>query len=103
MPRNSASVNIKELYHEIDPPKEGKLGLLLGGRISSDDILYSQNLVDGCSLVGLTDTIPTEKTTFVITSADYCNRDSEPLKYNQEFLLTLSSSLNKKVLIHFWY
>ncbi|XP_060804762.1 cilia- and flagella-associated protein 161 [Amyelois transitella] len=80
-----------------DPPVEGKNGLLLGGRISSNDITYSQELEDGCSVVGLSALTPAEKSTFVITSADYCKRDGEPLKYNQEFLLTLSSSLNKEV------
>lgn len=73
------------------------MGLLLGGRISSNDINYSQELEDGCALMGFPDLQPTERSTFVITSADYCNRDGEPLKYNQEFLLTLSSSLSRKV------
>ncbi|KAL0851162.1 hypothetical protein ABMA28_007019 [Loxostege sticticalis] len=81
-----------------DPPVEGKMGLLLGGRISSNDINYSQELEDGCALMGFPDLQPTERSTFVITSADYCNRDGEPLKYNQEFLLTLSSSLSRKPL-----
>lgn len=79
-----------------DPP-EGKMGLMLGGRISSNDITYSQELEDGCSVVGLPNQKAAERHTFVITSADYCNRDGEPLKYNQEFLLTLSSSINKQV------
>ncbi|XP_075972139.1 cilia- and flagella-associated protein 161-like [Anticarsia gemmatalis] len=83
---------------DSDPPVEGKKGLLLGGRISSNDITYSQELEDGCSVVVLPDTTPAERNTFVITSADYCDREGEPLKYNQEFLLTLSSSLNKKPL-----
>ncbi|XP_004930175.1 cilia- and flagella-associated protein 161-like [Bombyx mandarina] len=81
-----------------DPPVEGKNGLLLGGRISSNDIIRSQVLIDGCSLVGMPDLKPVESSTFVITSADYCNREGEPLKYNQEFLLALSSSLDKKPL-----
>ncbi|XP_047023892.1 cilia- and flagella-associated protein 161 [Helicoverpa zea] len=81
-----------------DPPVEGKTGLLLGGRISSNDITYSQELEDGCSVVGLPYTEPAERHTFVITSADYCDRTGEPLKYNQEFLLTLSSSLKKEPL-----
>ncbi|XP_073958319.1 uncharacterized protein [Choristoneura fumiferana] len=81
-----------------DPPKEGQNGLLLGARISSNEINYSQDLVDGCSVVAFPDLEPTEKNTFVITSADYCNRDGETLKYNQEFLLTLSKSVNKKPL-----
>lgn len=80
-----------------DPPREGQNGLLLGARISSNEINYSQDLVDGCSVVTFPDLEPTEKNTFVITSADYCNRDGESLKYNQEFLLTLSKSVNKKV------
>ncbi|XP_026731832.1 cilia- and flagella-associated protein 161-like [Trichoplusia ni] len=80
-----------------DPP-EGKMGLMLGGRISSNDITYSQELEDGCSVVGLPNQKAAERHTFVITSADYCNRDGEPLKYNQEFLLTLSSSINKQPL-----
>ncbi|XP_053620519.1 cilia- and flagella-associated protein 161-like isoform X2 [Plodia interpunctella] len=81
-----------------DPPMEGKEGLLLGGRISSNDISYSQELEDGCAVVGLPDLKPSEKSTFVITSADYCKRDGEPLKFNQEFLLTISSSLKRKPL-----
>lgn len=80
-----------------DPPVAGKNGLLLGGRISSNQIAYSQDLEDGCSVVGLPNLEPAERNTFVITSADYCDREGEPLKYNQEFLLTLSSSLKKKV------
>lgn len=78
-----------------DPAVEGKIGLLLGGRISSNEINYSQALEDGCALAGFPELLPAERSTFVITSADYCNRDSEPLKYYQEFLLTLSSSTNK--------
>ncbi|XP_072937954.1 cilia- and flagella-associated protein 161-like isoform X2 [Epargyreus clarus] len=81
-----------------DPPVEDKKGLLLGGRISSNDINYSQDLEDGCSVVGLSNLEPAERNTFVITSADYCNREGEPLKYNQEFLLTLNSSLERKPL-----
>ncbi|CAH0405368.1 unnamed protein product [Chilo suppressalis] len=78
-----------------DPPVDGNNGLLLGGRISSNEINYSQALEDGCALVGYPDLEPAERSAFVITSADYCNRDNERLKYNQEFLLTLSSSLDK--------
>lgn len=87
----------KRILLASDPPVEGKNGLLLGGRISSNDIIRSQVLIDGCSLVGMPDLKPVESSTFVITSADYCNREGEPLKYNQEFLLALSSSLDKKV------
>lgn len=75
---------------------EDKKGLLLGGRISSNEINYSQDLEDGCNVVGLLELEPTEKSTFVLTSADYCNREGEPLKYNQEFLLALSSSVEKE-------
>lgn len=78
---------------------EGKNGLLLGGRISSNEISYSQQLEDGCSVVAVADLNPVERSAFVITSADYCNRENEPLKYNQEFLLTLSSSVKTKVFI----
>ncbi|XP_026759352.1 cilia- and flagella-associated protein 161-like [Galleria mellonella] len=81
-----------------DPPVKDKKGLLLGGRISSNDINYSQELEDGCSLVGLADLQPAERSTFIITSSDYCKRENELLKYNQEFLLTLSSSVKKKPL-----
>ncbi|KOB75252.1 Uncharacterized protein OBRU01_07766 [Operophtera brumata] len=81
-----------------DPPLEGKDGLLLGGRISSNEIAYSQDLVDGCSVAVLPNLIPAERNTFVITSADYCDREGEQLKFNQEFLLTLSSSVKKKPL-----
>ncbi|KPJ16769.1 Uncharacterized protein C15orf26 [Papilio machaon] len=81
-----------------DPPTENKKGLLLGGRISANELEYFQDLVDGCSLVGLVQTEPAKRNTFVITSADYCNREGETLKYNQEFLLTLASSLDKKPL-----
>ncbi|KAG6440500.1 hypothetical protein O3G_MSEX001320 [Manduca sexta] len=81
-----------------DPPVEDKKGLLLCGRISSNDITYSQELVDGCSLAGVPDLQPAERSTFIITSADYCNREGEQLKYNQEFLLMLSSSEKKKPL-----
>lgn len=80
-----------------DPPTEDKKGLLLGGRISANELEYFQDLVDGCSLVGLVQTEPAKRNTFVITSADYCNREGETLKYNQEFLLTLESSLHRKV------
>ncbi|CAG9581419.1 unnamed protein product [Danaus chrysippus] len=79
-----------------DPPQEDKKGLLLGGRLSSNEISYSQELEDGCSVVGLSDLEPTEKSTFIIKSADYCNREGESLKYNQEFLLALSSSVTRK-------
>ncbi|XP_039752019.1 cilia- and flagella-associated protein 161 isoform X3 [Pararge aegeria] len=79
-----------------DPPIEDKKGLLLGGRISSNEINYSQELEDGCNIVALSELEPAEKTTFVLKSADYCNRDAEPLKYNQEFLLALSCSVEKK-------
>lgn len=74
--------------------------MLLGGRISSTEINYSQDLEDGCTIVGLSDLEPAERNTFIITSADYCNREDEPLKYNQEFLLALSSSIAKKK-VHF--
>lgn len=87
------------VFTASDPPIEGKNGLLLGGRISSNDISYSQQLEDGCALMGFPDLKPAERSTFVITSADYCNRDNEQLKYNQEFLLTLSSSLDREVRI----
>ncbi|XP_063395648.1 cilia- and flagella-associated protein 161-like [Cydia fagiglandana] len=73
-------------------------GLFLGGRISADEILYSQDLRDGCSVVAHQDVVPQEKHTFVITSADYCNREHEVLKYNQEFLLTLSKTVKTKPL-----
>ncbi|XP_045772137.1 cilia- and flagella-associated protein 161-like isoform X3 [Maniola jurtina] len=79
-----------------DPPTENKKGLLLGGHISSNEINYSQELEDGCNIVGLSDLQPTEKNTFILTSADYCNREGEPLKFNQEFLLALASSVEKK-------
>ncbi|XP_023948653.1 uncharacterized protein LOC112053473 [Bicyclus anynana] len=78
-----------------DPPSEDKKGLLLGGRISSNEIVYSQDLEDGCSIVGLAELEPAQKNTFVIKSADYCDREGETLKYNQEFLLSLSSSIEK--------
>lgn len=80
-----------------DPPIEGKTGLLLGGRISSNQITYSQELEDGFTVVALPDTLPAERSTFIISSADYCDRTGEQLKYNQEFLLMLSSSQKKKV------
>ncbi|XP_068626473.1 uncharacterized protein, partial [Battus philenor] len=86
-----------------DPPTEDKKGLLLGGRISANEIEYYQDLVDGCSLVGLTHVQPAKRNTFVITSADYCNREGETLKYNQEFLLTLASSLSKKKPLYMRY
>ncbi|CAH0724891.1 unnamed protein product, partial [Brenthis ino] len=79
-----------------DPPIENKKGLLLGGHITSNEINYSQDLEDGCTIVGLPDLEPAERNTFIITSADYCNREDESLKYNQEFLLALSSSVAKK-------
>ncbi|CAK1602044.1 unnamed protein product [Parnassius mnemosyne] len=81
-----------------DPPMNDKKGLLLGGRISSNEIDYFQDLVNGCSVVGLTGLEPANRNTFVISSSDYCNREGEILKYNQEFLLTLASSVNKKPL-----
>ncbi|XP_047985310.1 cilia- and flagella-associated protein 161-like [Leguminivora glycinivorella] len=81
-----------------DKPSPDYKGLFLGGRISADDIMYSQDLRDGCSVVAHQDTVPQEKHTFVLTSADYCNRDQEVLKYNQEFLLTLSKSVKTKPL-----
>ncbi|XP_063616227.1 cilia- and flagella-associated protein 161-like [Cydia splendana] len=74
------------------------MGIFLGGRISPDEIMYSQELRDGCSVVAHQDVVPQEKHTFVITSADYCNREHEILKYNQEFLLTLSKTVKKKPL-----
>ncbi|CAH2242184.1 jg22896 [Pararge aegeria aegeria] len=86
-----------------DPPIEDKKGLLLGGRISSNEINYSQELEDGCNIVGLSELEPAEKTTFVLKSADYCNRDAEPLKYNQEFLLALSCSVEKKKPLYLRY
>ncbi|CAB3240012.1 unnamed protein product [Arctia plantaginis] len=81
-----------------DPPIEGKTGVLLGGRISSNQITYSQELEDGFTVVALPDLLPAERSTFIITSADYCDRTGEQLKYNQEFLLMLSSSQKKKPL-----
>lgn len=72
------------------------MGLLLGGRISSNDINYSQALEDGCSVAALSDKTPCERNNFVVTSSDYCNREQEYLKYNQEFLLALSSSVERK-------
>lgn len=78
-----------------DPPVDDKKGLLLGGRISSNEINYSQDLEDGCNLVGLSELEPAERSTFVIASADYCNRKDEPLKYNQEFMLAISSSVDR--------
>ncbi|KAJ8735570.1 hypothetical protein PYW07_007190 [Mythimna separata] len=82
-----------------DRAGEGKKGLLLGGRISSDDIPYSQELEDGCSIVGIPYSEPANRHAFVITSADYCDRDGELLKYNQEFLLKLASTdVNKQPL-----
>ncbi|XP_047545400.1 uncharacterized protein LOC125077508 [Vanessa atalanta] len=86
-----------------DPPIDDKKGLLLGGRITTNEINYSQDLEDGCTLVGLPDIQPTERSTFIITSADYCNRQEEILKYNQEFLLTVSSSVvrNKPLYIRY--
>ncbi|XP_061708886.1 cilia- and flagella-associated protein 161-like [Cydia pomonella] len=80
------------------PAKEDSKGLLLGGRLSSDELLFYRDLHDGCSLAGLPDLQPKAKSTFVITSADYSDRKSEHLKYNQEFLLTLSKSVDKKPL-----
>lgn len=76
---------------------EGKTGLLLGGRISSDDIPYSQELEDGSSVVGVPYSEPAHRNAFIISSADYCDRTGELLKYNQEFLLKLASSANKQV------
>ncbi|KAJ8736358.1 hypothetical protein PYW08_007014 [Mythimna loreyi] len=81
-----------------DPPVAGKTGLLLGGRISSDDIPYSQELEDGCSVVGLPYGEPAHRNSFIISSADYCDRTGEILKYNQEFLLMLASSEKKRPL-----
>ncbi|KAJ0182510.1 hypothetical protein K1T71_001879 [Dendrolimus kikuchii] len=86
-----------------DPPVEEKKGLLLGGRISSNDISYSQELEDGCSVVGLADLNPAQRNAFIITSADYCNRDGEPVKYNQEFLLALASSVAKNKPLYIRY
>ncbi|XP_059051087.1 cilia- and flagella-associated protein 161 isoform X2 [Achroia grisella] len=86
-----------------DSPDQDRKGLLLGGRISSNDINYSQDLEDGCSLAGFSDLQPAERSTFIITSADYCNRENESLKYNQEFLLTLSSTAKKKVPLYIRY
>ncbi|XP_049878364.1 cilia- and flagella-associated protein 161 [Pectinophora gossypiella] len=86
-----------------DPPTEGLNGLLLGGRISSNDINYSQELEDGCTLVGLPSKTPTERCAFIITSADYCDREGEQLKYNQEFLLALASSVEKKKPLYIRY
>ncbi|CAH1639728.1 unnamed protein product [Spodoptera littoralis] len=79
-----------------DPPVEGKLGLLLGGHLTSNDIAYSQQLEDGCTIIGVPYQPPALSNSFIITSADYCDRTGEPLKYNQEFLLILSSSKNRK-------
>ncbi|XP_063548561.1 cilia- and flagella-associated protein 161 [Cydia strobilella] len=81
-----------------DTPSVEYKGLFLGGRISADDIMYSQDLRDGCSVVAHQDVVPQEKHTFVITSADYCNREHEVLKFNQEFLLTLSKTVKTKPL-----
>ncbi|CAG4989778.1 unnamed protein product [Colias eurytheme] len=86
-----------------DPPVEDKKGLLLGGRLSSTEINYSQDLEDGCAVVGLCDLQPAERNTFIITSADYCNREGEQLKYNQEFLLALSSSVAKNKPLYLRY
>ncbi|XP_050362427.1 uncharacterized protein LOC126781580 [Nymphalis io] len=86
-----------------DPPLNDKKGLLLGGRITSNEINNSHDLEDGCTLVGLANTQPTERSTFIITSADYCNRQDELLKYNQEFLLTVSSSVAKNKPLYIRY
>lgn len=77
--------------------------MLLGGRITSDELEYSQELQDGCSLVGLTDLKPVERAAFIISSADYCNRDDEVVKYNQEFMLALSTSVGKNVIFFFHF
>ncbi|KAI5640581.1 hypothetical protein NE865_07126 [Phthorimaea operculella] len=84
---------------------DGEKGLILGGRISSNDINYSQELKDGCHLVGIPDKTPSERCAFVVTSADYCDRVTagEPLKYNQEFLLALSASVEKKKPLYIRY
>lgn len=68
------------------------MGLLLGGRLDNNDIRYHQELVDGCAVVAINNLKPTNRTAFTITSADYCDHQNEPLKYNQEFTLTLGSS-----------
>lgn len=81
------------------PSQSNNMGLLLGGRISSNEIDYSQQLEDGCSIVAFSDKTPCERNSFVVTSCDYCNRDKEYLKYNQEFLLMLSSSIDGKQVI----
>ncbi|CAF4792777.1 unnamed protein product [Pieris macdunnoughi] len=86
-----------------DPPAEDKKGLLLGGRISSNEINYSQELEDGCAVIGLSELEPMERNTFIIMSADYCNREGEQLKYNQEFLLAINSSVEKKKPLYLRY
>ncbi|VVC87538.1 unnamed protein product [Leptidea sinapis] len=86
-----------------DPPVEDRKGVMLGGRISSNDIKYSQELEDGCSVVGIPHLEPAERSTFVITSADYCDRNGEQLKYNQEFLLALSSSVARQKPLYLRY
>ncbi|KAJ2947892.1 hypothetical protein O0L34_g9682 [Tuta absoluta] len=84
---------------------DGEKGLILGGRISSNDIHYAQELKDGCHLVGIPNKQPAERCAFIVTSADYCDRVStgEQLKYNQEFLLALSASVEKKKPLYIRY
>ncbi|XP_041975413.1 cilia- and flagella-associated protein 161-like isoform X2 [Aricia agestis] len=86
-----------------DSPIEDSKGLLLGGRISSDEINYIQDLEDGCSVVCAAEEVPTEMNTFIITSSDYCKRDGDPLKYNQEFLMALSSSIARNKPLYLRY
>lgn len=47
-------------------------------------------------MIGVPNLQPMERSAFIITSADYCDRENEPLKYNQEFLLAVSLSVAKK-------
>ncbi|GBP49338.1 hypothetical protein EVAR_27040_1 [Eumeta japonica] len=76
---------------------QGEKGLLLGGRITTEAIEYTQELCAGCHLVGITDLRPMERTSFVLASTDCCNRQTEPLKYNQEFFLVSARSMETKV------
>ncbi|XP_026320104.1 cilia- and flagella-associated protein 161-like isoform X2 [Hyposmocoma kahamanoa] len=87
----------------LRPSQPDNKGLLLGGRISSNDIDYSQELEDGCTIAAFPDKTPYARSTFVVTSSDYCNREKEYLKYNQEFLLTLSSSIERKKPLYIRY
>ncbi|XP_043276229.1 cilia- and flagella-associated protein 161 [Venturia canescens] len=70
-------------------------GVVMTATIHDKHISKVSNLTNDCNLVASPLLTPCMRNSFVIKSADKCNRDGENLLFGQEFLMQVLTQLNK--------